>query len=728
MTVGGTGENIGGGIVSWFKRSRDQVAGESRPPVPPGEPPLIDLARKETEKQEVNDLTGIGASPVNGVTLRRVLRGHSLPSIRIAWSPDGRFLASSSKDSTVRIWDMTLGQCVRTLEHEARIDGVAWSPDGQWLASGTYPSGDRIGVLRIWAIATGRTIVERDHGGQIYSLAWSAQGESLASGTREGELRLWNTRTWQSRQLLEGGGEPFFDMAWSPDGQTLATASTEKMIRLLQVGVIEGTWKLKGHSDAVNNVTFSPDGSLLASASQDNTIRIWETGSRKELVTLEGHTAMVTSVSGAGLDHLLETLKDQIPWDQMKATVTTVTFKRIKEYVLALKALPDRAGVLVQWPELRQHLQASDAEWRFTDIEMTAAVRHLENHGYVSILRTSSGTESILLVPELLADLASSIVLHADKHPRELGALSETDLLQGRYPFAELNGLGQDEQQSLVDAAVVRFVDHNICFRESLGPDTLLIFPGLIKQKRPLLEETETIEDMSYIVRGRVENVYAALAVLLGYTQTFTRVNQWQNQAQYELGKGEICGFRLIEEIEGEIELVLYYSRSMPQYGRATFQGLFEQFLYQRDVEVAPFPPVICPNTHRQERATVIRRARAQEIHLLRRMRRKGRPPRNGGPRRAQRDQRRVDPARGGTGPPAQHVRDVPGTGQGVPARPRRPPLLHQPRPAAGEMGDGAGARPARGGRNGARRPRARLRRRYRDRGDDTSLRPGVGT
>ena len=90
-------------------------------------------------------------------------------------------------------------------------------------------------------------------------------------------------------------------------------------------------------------------------------------------------------------------------------------------------------------------------------------------------------------------------------------------------------------------------------------------------------------------------------------------INQWQNQAQYEMGKAEICGFRLIEDREGEIELVLYYSEEMPQRGRASFQELFERFLYQREVEVTRFPPVVCPEGHRLERATVIRLIREDQ-------------------------------------------------------------------------------------------------------------------
>ena len=166
---------------------------------------------------------------------------------------------------------------------------------------------------------------------------------------------------------------------------------------------------------------------------------------------------------------------------------------------------------------------------------MLTAVKHLENHGYVTILRSSSGEEFVLLSPELLAGLASSIILQADKDPNELGALSEPVLLKGDYPLPEFVGLELTEQQILLDAAVVRFLQHNICFRETLGRETLLIFPGLIKQKRHSGDDIETIEDASYILGGRVENVYAALVVLLSYTSTFTRINQWQNQARYEM-------------------------------------------------------------------------------------------------------------------------------------------------------------------------------------------------
>jgi CHAT domain-containing protein len=203
-------------------------------------------------------------------------------------------------------------------------------------------------------------------------------------------------------------------------------------------------------------------------------------------------------------------------------------------------------------------------------------------------------------------NVASSIFLQADRHPQELGALQEASLLDAGDRFPEVEDLTPSQQRIILEAVVTQFLQHNLCFRELLGAQSLLIFPSLIKQKRPIAEPFESVDDMAYIVRGKVESIYASLVVLLGYTPTFTRINQWQNQAQYEMGKDEICGFRLIEDREGEIELVLYYSTSMPSYGRLKFRGIFEEILYKRDVSVTPFPPVACPSGHLQQRAVVM--------------------------------------------------------------------------------------------------------------------------
>src|SRR5947209_18888489 len=108
-----------------------------------------------------------------------------------------------------------------------------------------------------------------------------------------------------------------------------------------------------------------------------------------------------------GVAALLEVIRKQINWEAKPATVTTETFKRIKDYVLKLKADANRKNVLVSQEQLRALLKATDPDWNFSDAEIMTAVGHLQNHGYVTILRRSSQQQSLLLATEVLINLAA---------------------------------------------------------------------------------------------------------------------------------------------------------------------------------------------------------------------------------------------------------------------------------------------------------------------------------
>jgi len=139
---------------------------------------------------------------------------------------------------------------------------------------------------------------------------------------------------------------------------------------------------------------------------------------------------------------------------------------------------------------------------------------------------------------------------------------------------------------------------------KNLNDRTCLVFPSLINEKPPRAIDTGS-DDVSYRVSGAVETVYAALVVQLGYTNLFRSDAHWQNQAQYELEPGEVCGFRQIDERHGEIELVLSYSARAGDDTRRLFQGAFERFLKRRSVEISRLPMVRCEQGHPQLRDAI---------------------------------------------------------------------------------------------------------------------------
>jgi small GTP-binding protein len=328
---------------------------------------------------------------------------------------------------------------------------------------------------------------------------------------------------------------------------------------------------------------------------------------------IAGGYLSTSAKAGDGVADLIERMRAAIPWDAKATTVTTATFKRIKDHVLKLKENRRRRKLIVSPAELRALLQKLDKAWRFTDEEMMAAVGNLQNYGYVKRLRTSEGAERVLLAPELLNNLAASFVLEARRSPKGLGSLDERKLLGGEYAFPELDKLPADQRAIMLDSAALLFLDHHVCFRETdpLGGQTYLVFPELINLKKPATGDEKPVEDgVAYTVGGAVENVMASLVVLMGYTDKFTRTNQWQNHARYEVGKGLVCGFRLEAERDGEMDLVLYFAAEVGPPIRQLFQGLFESFLARRNLTVARYEPVLCKNGHALDRSVLREHAR----------------------------------------------------------------------------------------------------------------------
>jgi WD40 repeat protein/serine/threonine protein kinase/tetratricopeptide (TPR) repeat protein len=222
------------------------------------------------------------------------LRGHTDRVESVAWSPDGTRLASASWDATVKVWEATTGKDTLTLRgHTNQVWSVAWSPDGTRLASASQ---DR--TVKVWEAASGKeTLTLRGHTNDVLSVAWGPDGTRLASGSWDGTAKVWDTATGRKTLTLRGHTKEVWSVAWSPDGTRLASASADTTVKVWNAATGKDTLTLRGHTNRVLPVAWSPDGTRLASASWDQTVRIWSAATRKEMVTLRGHSDEVNAVA-----------------------------------------------------------------------------------------------------------------------------------------------------------------------------------------------------------------------------------------------------------------------------------------------------------------------------------------------------------------------------------------------------------------------------------------------
>ncbi len=241
----------------------------------------------------------------NGQYLRRSLEGHTGFVSSVMFSPDGGTLASSggSKDSTIRRWGARNGRHQQTLKVDVDLFCyVAFSPDGRTLASsgGVFLSnrGWSDSTIRLWDAGNGRhQHTLEGHTDEVSFVGFSPDGSTLASGSRDNTIRLWNANTGEHLQTLNGHKSPVYTVGFSPDGNTLASGSWDRTVRLWNASTGQFRQTLEGHMGAVYTVAFSHDGGTLASGSGDYTIRLWNANTGEHQRTLEGHMGAVNAVA-----------------------------------------------------------------------------------------------------------------------------------------------------------------------------------------------------------------------------------------------------------------------------------------------------------------------------------------------------------------------------------------------------------------------------------------------
>jgi WD40 repeat protein len=233
--------------------------------------------------------------------VRNVLTGHDLESLDVCFSPDGKCLATTGAEGTVRVWDPATGRELARQSGLPSVTAPTFSPDGRILAVA------HAGEVMLWELATQNVRkAPAMHLGRVSSLSFSPNQKVLASGGRDGMVRLWDPKTLtplptpanhlgtaavagQARPetlTYDGTGEFPNSMAVAPDGESLAVGGSEHSVQVWDVRSGTVRLRLPDYPSRVHVVFFFPDSRTLALGGNDQWVRLYDTTSGRERLVL----------------------------------------------------------------------------------------------------------------------------------------------------------------------------------------------------------------------------------------------------------------------------------------------------------------------------------------------------------------------------------------------------------------------------------------------------------
>jgi hypothetical protein len=221
------------------------------------------------------------------------LEGHLGWVFSVCVTAGGEKIISGSYDKTVKVWSMSSGECLSTLEgHQDWVASVCVTGDGEKIISGSEDT-----TVKVWSMSSGECLSTLEgHQDCVASVCVTADGEKIISGSQDTTVKVWSMSSGECLSTLEGHQDWVRSVCVTAGGEKIISGSYDKTVKVWSMSSGECLSTLEGHRADVRSVCVTADGEKIISGSHDKTVKVWNMSSEECLSTLEGHRGPITSV------------------------------------------------------------------------------------------------------------------------------------------------------------------------------------------------------------------------------------------------------------------------------------------------------------------------------------------------------------------------------------------------------------------------------------------------